>query len=218
MSERKELWNMEKIKFNFEEQKNKIVKFEGQKIEIRPYVLASEKVIISDICCQQIKTQTEDGKRNSIHTARIVFDMVLVALCSNIEIDGVKMQIKKNKVVGVSIDVKEPILEQFEKSGLALFVENNIDNCEKIWEDTVKDIEISTNSLVALFDDLKKIIPSEEKQKAILSELKTTIEDFAKENPNIAKETLTKPIKNVVLKEMHEKKDKEKVQKINNKK
>lgn len=209
---------MEKIKFNFEEQKNKIVKFEGQKIEIRPYVLTSEKAIISDICCQQIKAQNEDKKRNSIHTARLVFDMVLVALCSNVEIDGVKTQIKKNKVIGVSIDVKEPILEQFEKSGLALFIENNIDNCEKIWQDTVKDIEIATNNLIALFDDLKKLIPSEEKQKAVLSELKTTIEDFAKKNPNIAKETLTKPIKEVVAKEMHEKKDKEKIQKLNNKK
>lgn len=209
---------MNKIKFDLEEQKNKIVKFGKYKLEIRPYLLTPEKTIISDMCCQQIKSEIGKDKNGSFHTARLVFDIIVTALCSNVAIDGVEIKYKKNKFSSVSLDLKEKDLESFEKSGIAFVVESNIDNCAQIWNDVVKDIELNANNFAEMFEKFKDIIPSGEKQEKIVEEIKTIVDDFNKKNPQIAKEVPEKPFREMAKQDTIKVKNQTKQEKLNNKK
>lgn len=209
---------MNKIKFDFEEQKNKIVKFGKHKLEIRPYLLTTEKTIISDMCCQQIKNEIDKDKKGSFHTARLVFDIIVTALCSNVDIGGIEIKYKKNKFSSVTLDIKEKDLENFEKSGIASVVESNIDNCEQIWNDVVRDMQLNANNFAEMLENFKDIVPSGEKQEKIVEELKAIVGDFNNKNPQIAKEVAEKPFREMAKQDTIKVKNQIKQEKSNNKK
>lgn len=209
---------MEKIKFDFEKQKNRIVKFGKNKIEIRPYVLTTEKIAISDMCCQQLKSEIDENTNSSIHTAKIVFDIIVTALCTNIEIPGVEIKYKKDKFSSVVLDLKSDFIEYFERSGIVPILEENIDNYKGMWEDTKKDIELSTNNITKMFSNFQDIIPSGDKQEEIVRELKTIVNDFNKKNPKIAKEVSTEAFRKTAKQDLIKYKNKPKQDNINNKK
>ncbi len=210
---------MKNIKFNIEGQKNKVVKFGKYKLEIRPYILTNEKVIISDICCQQFKKDNENQKKGSFHLARLIYNIAVASLCvKNIAIDGVDIKYKKDKVDKISLDLKDKTIENFERSGLVSLFSENICGYNETWEDMVRDIGLNANNVSEIMDKLVGTVPSGEKQEEIVKEIKTIMDNFNKKNPEIAKEISREPFAKEAKQELVENKKKEKQEKINKKK
>lgn len=205
--------------FNLEEQKFKVIKFGKYKLEIRPYILTNEKIIISDICCQQFKNDNENKKKGSFHLAKLVYNIVVGALClKNVTIEGVDIKYKKDKVDKISLDLKDKTIENFEKSGLVSLFSGNILGYNETWEDIVRDIEFSGNNISEVMEKFICTIPSGEKQEEIIKEIKTIIDNFNKKNPEIAKEIAREPFAKEAKQELVENKKKDKQDKLNKKK
>lgn len=205
--------------FNLEEQKFKVIKFGKYKLEIRPYILTNEKIIISDICCQQFKNDNENKKKGSFHLAKLVYNIVVGALClKNVTIEGVDIKYKKDKVDKISLDLKDKTIENFEKSGLVSLFPENICGYNETWEDIVRDIEFSGNNISEVMEKFVGTIPSGEKQEEIVREIKTVMDNFNKKNPEIAKEIAREPFAKEAKQEIVENKKKEKQEKLNKKK
>lgn len=205
--------------FNLEEQKFKVIKFGKYKLEIRPYILTNEKIIISDICCQQFKNDNENKKKGSFHLARLIYNIAVASLCvKNIAIDGVDIKYKKDKVDKISLDLKDKTIENFEKSGLISLLSENICGYNETWGDIVRDIEFSGNNISEVMEKFVGTIPSGEKQEEIVREIKTIIDNFNKKNPEIAKEIAREPFAKEAKQELVENKMKEKQEKLNKKK
>lgn len=205
--------------FDLEEQKFKMIKFGKYKLEIRPYILTNEKIIISDICCQQFKNDNENKKKGSFHLAKLVYNIVVGALCiKNVTIEGVDIKYKKDKVDKISLDLKDKTIENFEKSGLISLFPGNICGYNETWEDIVRDIEFSGNNISEIMDKFVEAVPSGEKQEEIVKEIKTLVDNFNKKNPEIAKEIAREPFAKESKQEFIENKNKEKQEKLNKKK
>lgn len=205
--------------FNLEEQKFKVIKFGKYKLEIRPYILTNEKIIISDICCQQFKNDNENKKKGSFHLAKLVYNIVVGALClKNVTIEGVDIKYKKDKVDKISLDLKDKTIENFEKSGLVSLFSENICGYNETWEDIVRDIEFSGNNISEVLDKFTDMVPSGENQEKIVQEIKTIMDNFNKKNPEIAKEIAREPFAKEAKQELVENKNKEKQEKLNKKK
>lgn len=205
--------------FNLEEQKFKVIKFGKYKLEIRPYILTNEKIIISDICCQQFKNDNENKKKGSFHLAKLVYNIVVGALClKNVTIEGVDIKYKKDKVDKISLDLKDKTIENFEKSGLVSLFPENICGYNETWEDIVRDIEFSGNNISEVMEKFVGTIPSGEKQEEIVKEIKNIMDNFNKKNPEIAKEIAREPFAKEAKQEIVENKKKEKQEKLNKKK
>lgn len=205
--------------FNLEEQNFKVIKFGKYKLEIRPYILTNEKIIISDICCQQFKNNNENKNKGSFHLAKLVYNIVVGALClKNVTIEGVDIKYKKDKVDKISLDLKDKTIENFEKSGLVSLFPENICGYNETWEDIVRDIEFSGNNISEVMEKFVGTIPSGEKQEEIIKEIKTIIDNFNKKNPEIAKEIAREPFAKEAKQELVENKKKDKQDKLNKKK
>lgn len=205
--------------FNLEEQKFKVIKFGKYKLEIRPYILTNEKIIISDICCQQFKNDNENKKKGSFHLAKLVYNIVVGALClKNVAIEGVDIKYKKDKVDKISLDLKDKTIENFEKSGLVSLFSGNILGYNETWEDIVRDIEFSGNNISEVMEKFVGTIPSDEKQEEIVKEIKTIIDNFNKKNPEIVTEIAREPFAKEAKQELVENKKKDKQDKLNKKK
>lgn len=210
---------MKNFKFNIKEQKNKIVKFGKYKLEVRPYLLTNEKVLISDICVQQFKGNEESKAKGSFHLARLVFNVSVCALClKSISIDGVEIKYKKDKIDKISLNLKDETIEKFEKSGIVQVLENNVFGLDEAWKDIVKDIEFSGNNISETLEKFIGTVPSGEKQEEIVKEIKTIMDNFNKKNPEIAKEIAREPFAKEAKQELLENKKKEKQEKLNKKK
>lgn len=210
---------MKNFKFNIKEQKNKIVKFGKYKLEVRPYLLTNEKVLISDICVQQFKGNEESKAKGSFHLAKLIYNIAVGALClKNVSIDGVEIKYKKDKIDKISLDLKDGTVEKFEKSGIVQVLENNVFGFNEAWEDIVKDIEFSGNNISETLEKFMGAVPSGEKQEEIVNEIKTIMENFNKKNPEIVKEVAREPIVKEAKQELLENKKKEKQEKLSKKK
>lgn len=205
--------------FNLKEQKFKVIKFGKYKLEIRPYILTNEKIIISDICCQQFKNDNENKKKGSFHLTRLIYNIAVASMCvKNIAIEGVDIKYKKDKVDKISLDLKDKTIENFEKSGLVSLFPGNICGYNETWEDIVRDIETGGNNISEIMNKFVESVPSGEKQEAIVKEIKNLINNFNKKNPGIAKEIAREPFAKEARQELVENKKKEKQEKLNKKK
>lgn len=196
---------MNKIKFNLEEQKNKVVKFGGQKIKIRPYILTNEKVMISDICSSQFYDKDKKEKSESLHLIRLLFEMITTQLCTNIDVEGVELKYKGDKLSSILVNIKENTIEEFEKSCISSIVKDNVADFETVWENVVSDIK-SEATTSKILDVLNSFVPSGEKQENMIKEISETLNNFAKEHPQEVKDAVLKPIQESARKELKENK------------
>lgn len=173
---------MEKFKFDFSEQKNKVVKFGGQKIEIRPYVFPSECVCISELCGQQLFNKDGSQSNTSLHLVKTLCDMILTEICTNISIDGINVKYDKNIASNIKIDLKNQTVEEFVASGIDKIIKENISNYEYIWDCIKYDIK-DNFSVDAIFNKITSFIPSIEEQGKLLKETSVLVDKVSKEHP-----------------------------------
>lgn len=180
---------MNKIKFDFAPQKNNVVKFQGQKIEIMPFI-GSETLLLTSKMFQNLIEQ-DPNSLAQLSTFKIIFDMVVVAECTNIKIDFIKKEVKDG-VSMLNLDVNKQEIETFESIGLRDFLKENISNYEDSWEDIQR--TISNIVVFSAFSLLGNRLPKSEDMVNTIKEITDVVKELRKEAPEELAATLSKPI------------------------
>lgn len=193
---------MNEMKFNFLPQKNRVVKFQGTKIEVRPYLTLREKSLINQICFNKFKG--DENSENNIHLIRDVFNLCVLALTTNIQVPGITFS-QDGDNLSLDIDVKEEIITDVEASGIFDVIIANVPEYERVWADILTGVE-NANSFVSF----ASMLPNAETQKKDIEELKTLVADFNEKHPKEAADVAMKKVIAAVKTEKKETKAKNK--------
>lgn len=161
---------MEKIKINLNLMDNKIVKIGGNKIEVKPYILSTDMVEITNLCLEQFENNNEPF--SALAWMKCFFDILVVYKCTNIKIDGIVEKENKNGK-NISISLNSEITTQFEMSGIIEKVSPLIINYRDAYSQVMKVIE--TKNVYNAFNVLTRNLPSADE---IQNALKNGVEEF----------------------------------------
>jgi len=175
---------MEKIKLQLLQiapMKNKIIKLGKHKINIKPYISSENIVLITDLCLKKmISDDTNLGNSALIHT---IFDMCVVVLCTNIQVDGIKLTEDNGKSIELNLDSSN--FEVFDALGLDILIKNNITNYDRCWQTVFEIMQIvSINNTLGL---IAQNIPSEKSLENTVKQLGDAVAEINKKDPETLK-------------------------------
>lgn len=177
------------------EPSKKKIKINGEKIEIRPFLTTEEKMLLSKICYSQYIKYLDDKDNKqfaSWHLVRLVFDLLVASICTNIKIDGVTIQYKDGFMVDAKMNLDANKVLAFDKSCVAQVVKENVWNYQDSWDEVVRDIDDKEHSAMAGVEAIVKQLPSIKQQKKVLDDATKMIQDFSKQYPDIASDVIKK--------------------------
>ena len=150
---------MSKIKIDVLPIKNKIIKYNGSKFNLRPYISATDIEIINDLCVKEFikNVDKEDGVFTNFPHIRIKFDIIVLNPCTDIVIS----------------------------SGLMQIVRENIFNYDEVFNLITKNIELL--NVTNYLKNIALALPSEEKMQQNIEQLSKTMTTFTKDNPDLTK-------------------------------
>lgn len=162
---------MSKIKIDVLPIKNRVIKYNGRKFNLKPYISAQDIEIINDLCVKEFlkNIDKEEGIFANFPHIRIKFDIIVLNTCTDIDFEGWTY----DSVIS---------------SGLLQLVRENIFNYDEAFNLVTKNIE-----LLNVTNYLKSIalaLPSEEKMKTNINELNKAMNEFTKENPDLVKKVV----------------------------
>ena len=162
---------MDKIKITPKKIANKIIKINGIKFTLRPYISAQDIEIINDLCVKEFLKDfdKENGSFKQFPHIRIKFDIIVLNSCTNIDFEGWTY-------------------DDAISSGLMDVVRKNIFNYEEVFNLITKNIELL--NVTNYLKNIALALPSEEKMKANISELNKAMNDFTKDNPDLVKKVV----------------------------
>lgn len=100
---------MKKVKFNFKKVENSIIKIDDQEVEMKGYISTEDALAITKLCLDYF----ENNGIESFPVIRLVYDMAVTELCTNISFDGIKSKtVKGVKTVSLNLDADK--IEKFE--------------------------------------------------------------------------------------------------------
>lgn len=162
---------MSKIKIDVLPIKNKIIKYNGSKFNLRPYISATDIEIINDLCVKEFlkNIDKDEGIFTNFPHIRIKFDIIVLNTCTDIDFEGWTY----DNVIS---------------SGLMRIVRENIFNYDEVFNLITKNIELL--NVTNYLKNIALALPSEEKMKANISELNKAMNDFTKDNPDLVKKVV----------------------------
>ena len=162
---------MSKIKIDVLPIKNKIIKYNGSKFNLRPYISATDIEIINDLCVKEFlkNIDKDEGIFANFPHIRIKFDIIVLNTCTDIDFEGWTY----DSVIS---------------SGLMRIVRENIFNYDEVFNLITKNIELL--NVTNYLKNIALALPSEEKMKANISELNKAMNDFTKDNPDLVKKVV----------------------------
>lgn len=162
---------MSKIKIDVLPIKNKIIKYNKSKFNLRPYISAQDIEIINDLCVKEFlkNIDKEDGMFTNFPHIRIKFDIIVLNTCTDIDFEGWTY----DSVIS---------------SGLMQLIRKNIFNYDEVFDLITKNIELL--NVTNYLKNIALALPSEEKMKANISELNKAMNDFTKDNPDLVKKVV----------------------------
>ena len=162
---------MSKIKIDVLPIKNKIIKYNGSKFNLRPYISATDIEIINDLCVKEFikNVDKEEGIFSNFPHIRIKFDIIVLNTCTDIDFEGWTY----DSVIS---------------SGLMQIVRENIFNYDEVFNLITKNIELL--NVTNYLKNIALALPSEEKMKANINELNKAMNDFTKDNPDLVKKVV----------------------------
>lgn len=162
---------MSKIKIDVLPIKNKIIKYNGSKFNLRPYISATDIEIINDLCVKEFlkNIDKDEGAFINFPHIRIKFDIIVLNTCTDIDFEGWTY----DSVIS---------------SGLMRIVRENIFNYDEVFNLITKNIELL--NVTNYLKNIALALPSEEKMKANISELNKAMNDFTKDNPDLVKKVV----------------------------
>ena len=162
---------MSKIKIDVLPIKNKIIKYNGSKFNLRPYISATDIEIINDLCVKEFlkNIDKDEGIFTNFPHIRIKFDIIVLNTCTDIDFEGWTY----DSVIS---------------SRLMQIIRENIFNYEEVFNLITKNIELL--NVTNYLKNIALALPSEEKMKANISELNKAMNDFTKDNPDLVKKVV----------------------------
>lgn len=162
---------MSKIKIDVLPIKNKIIKYNGSKFNLRPYISATDIEIINDLCVKEFlkNIDKDEGIFTNFPHIRIKFDIIVLNTCTDIDFEGWTY----DSVIS---------------SGLMRIVRENIFNYDEVFNLITKNIELL--NVTNYLKNIALALPSEEKMKANINELNKAMNDFTKDNPDLVKKVV----------------------------
>ena len=150
---------MSKIKIDVLPIKNKIIKYNGSKFNLRPYISATDIEIINDLCVKEFikNVDKEEGIFTNFPHIRIKFDIIVLNPCTDSVIS----------------------------SGLMQIVRENIFNYDEVFNLITKNIELL--NVTNYLKNIALALPSEEKMQQNIEQLSKTMTTFTKDNPDLTK-------------------------------
>lgn len=185
--------------------KDCIIKYGKEKIVVNRIINTIKAMEIVDICIQQFKN------KSSLPLIKTIFDICVLALQTNIDINEVK-EINSDNKFELNLSIDSECVEYYENSGIFSMINKNIINYSDLWNMVIKSIEMENTT--SAFNKVVENLPNEK-------EMNTSIEmisKFIKENPDfvkgLAKDEMINRAKEVAKKEHFEKMEDEKVELI----
>lgn len=159
---------MSKIKIDVLPIKNKIIKYNGSKFNLRPYISAKDILIANELCVEEYlkNVDTENGVFKDFPLIRIKFDIVVLNRCTDINLEGWEY----DSVIS---------------SGLMQLVRENIFNYDEVFNLITKNIELL--NVTNYLKNIALALPSEEKIQQNIEQLSKTMTTFTKDNPDLTK-------------------------------
>ena len=148
--------------------KNKIIRYNGQKFTLKPYISANDMLIANQLCVDEYlkNVDTENGVFKDFPLVRIKFDIVVLNRCTDINLEGWEY----DSVIS---------------SGLMQLVRDNIFNYNEVLNTIIENIRlINVSNCLNL---IARALPSEEKMQQNIDQLSKTMTTFTKDNPDLTK-------------------------------
>lgn len=148
--------------------KSKLIKFNRQKFNIRPYISAKDILIANQLCVEEYlkNVDQEEGLFKDFPLIRIKFDIVVLNCCTDINLEGWEY----DSVIS---------------SGLMQVVRSNIFNYNEVYDIIIENIRLlNVSNCLKL---IAKTLPSQEKMEQNIKELSGVMGDFVKNNPDTTK-------------------------------
>lgn len=164
----------------FKKLENQIVEVDGKEVEIKPYISTPDLLAITKLCIEQF--ENNENFENFV-TIKLVYDLAVCELCTNISFDGIKSKTQKG-VVTVSLDLDADKIAKFEGSQLRSVL-GGISNYNEGYNQVVKAIELK-NTYRAI-GGLANSIPSSEKMGDALAQVFKQFKEMQEKDPEMVK-------------------------------
>ena len=161
---------MEKIKLFLNVLKNKTIKYQGQKIEVKPYIDRKGMVVLTNLALTNYKDNEDMSmdKFQLISDVKISFDIAVLEMCTNIDLKG--------------LEINDILI-----SGLIENVTPHIINYNAVWE-IVRQAMMDKNTYEGL-GILSKAMPTAEEMSKNFQEMEKVLE-LLNNKPELLKEVL----------------------------
>lgn len=171
---------MEKIEFEFKPVKNKIIKINKNKVEIKPYISTEELSAIIDVCLDTFNSL--DDEYNKFVMCKCIFDVFVIDLCSNIKIDGIKKEQGKDGIM-ISGDIQPKVINEIDKSNLVSYIVPYVVNYKESLEQMYKVLEIK--NIRDTFVEFGKSVPSADDLNKGLSSVLKEVAELKQKDPEV---------------------------------
>lgn len=152
------------MKLEFKKKEDTIIKYNGQKISVKPYLTSEDMIIATEIalrsCSDSIKEINEFA---TLPNAKVAYDFCVLKKCTNIEIEDTDID---DIILSGIIDVISPYIYNY-KSTLEMIY-----------------LAISNQTLYKGLNLMATSIPTEEKMKSTITDMSAFVQELNK-NPDI---------------------------------
>lgn len=168
---------MKKVKLNFKKVENLKTEIDGQEVEMKPYISTENALAITRLCLDYF----EHSGIDFLPALRLVYDMAVTELCTNISFDGVKSK-KVKGVTTINLDFNEDQVVKFENSPIRERLWN-ISYYKEVYNEILKAIELK-NTYMAI-KGLAESIPSADSMGETLNQVLRELKKVKEEDPEL---------------------------------
>ena len=168
---------MKKVKFNFKKLENEKIEIDGQEVEIKPYISTEDAIAITKLCLGQF----ENGGIETFPAIKLVYDMAVAELCTNISFEGIKSK-KSKGVITLTLDLDADKIAKFEGCSLSTNF-CKIERYEQVYNDIIKAIELK--NIYMAINGLAKSIPTPDSMNDIMTNLVREVKRLKDKNPEL---------------------------------
>ena len=170
---------------------NVFVKVDGQKISVKPIIGYEDQLILTEVCVNKFNA---DGEKKvwTIPACNLIFNLGVLALQTDIDVSGVKQEMKdKEKVLNFDIDADD--IDYYTESGIFEKVSEKIENYRNVWENILYVLQIESTKYC--IGEIGKGLPTVEDMTNAIGEMKKVLD----ENPQFVEKVTKAKLSNDVL-------------------
>lgn len=152
---------------------NVVVKVDGQKVEVKPIIGYQDQLILTNVCVNKFNMDISANVL-AIPACKVAFDLGVLALQTNIEVAGVKSNLKdEEKTLDINMNVDD--IEYYTESGIFEKVFSKIENYEKVWNNVLFALQIISSRYN--ISQIGANLPTAEDLMKTISEMKNVINE-----------------------------------------